>query len=88
MIIIRFRVSFVIESFSSLRRRVWSEYYAKVSKHLEDRITDVKRSSVHRLVSTEMGRIAEQVTYDFYKDEGLEEYEYLATVERTAANYG
>ncbi|MFR0613658.1 hypothetical protein ACLUXJ_04695 [Lactobacillus porci] len=40
------------------------------------------------MVSTEMGRIAEQVTYDFYKDEGLEEYEYLAAVERTAANYG
>ena len=44
-------------------------------------MADVKKSSVHRLVATEMGHIAEQATYDFYKDEGLEEYEYLATLE-------
>lgn len=64
-----------------LRGILLGESYAKVSKRLEDRMTDVKKSSVHRLVSTEMGHIAEQATYDFYKDEGLEEYEYLAALE-------
>lgn len=43
-------------------------------------MADAKKSSVHRLMATEMGHIAEQATYDFYKDEGLEEYEYLATL--------
>lgn len=64
-----------------LRGILLGESYAKVSKRLEDRMTNVKKSSVHRLVATEMGHIAEQATYDFYKDEGLEEYEYLATLE-------
>ncbi|MFR0540080.1 minor capsid protein [Lactobacillus delbrueckii] len=64
-----------------LRGILLGESYAKVSKRMEDRMADVKKSSVHRLVSTEMGHIAEQATYDFYKDEGLEEYEYLATLE-------
>lgn len=64
-----------------LRGILLGESYAKVSKRLEDRMADVKKSSVHRLVSTEMGHIAEQATYDFYQDEGLEEYEYLATLE-------
>lgn len=64
-----------------LRGILLGESYAKVSKRLEDRMADIKKSSVHRLVSTEMGHIAEQATYDFYKDEGLEEYEYLATLE-------
>lgn len=64
-----------------LRGILLGESYAKVSKRLEDRMADVKKSSVHRLVATEMGHIAEQATYDFYKDEGLEEYEYLATLE-------
>lgn len=64
-----------------LRGILLGESYAKVSKRMEDRMADVKKSSVHRLVSTEMGHIAEQATYDFYKDEGLKEYEYLATLE-------
>ncbi|WP_289932660.1 minor capsid protein [Lactobacillus delbrueckii] len=64
-----------------LRGILLGESYAKVSKRLEDRMTEVKKSSVHRLVFTEMGHIAEQATYDFYKDEGLEDYEYLATLE-------
>ena len=64
-----------------LRGILLGESYAKVSKRMEDRMADVKKSSVHRLVSTEMGHIAEQATYDFYRDEGLKEYEYLATLE-------
>ena len=64
-----------------LRGVLLGESYAKVSKRIEDRMADVKKSSVHRLVATEMGHIAEQATCDFYKDEGLEEYEYLATLE-------
>lgn len=53
----------------------------KVVRMMRDRFQKVSERDLHRLVITEMGHAAEEATAQFYKDSGIEQYQYLATLE-------
>ena len=64
-----------------LRGTVLGHSHQQVFKMMRQRIKDVEDYQLHRLVITEMGHIAEVATADAYKEEGVEKYQYLATLE-------
>lgn len=64
-----------------LRGTVLGHSHQQVFKMMRQRIKDVEDYQLHRLVITEMGHIAETATADAYKEEGVEKYQYLATLE-------
>lgn len=64
-----------------LRGTVLGHSHQQVFKMMRQRIKDVEDYQLHRLVITEMGHIAEAATADAYKEEGVEKYQYLATLE-------
>lgn len=64
-----------------LRGTVLGHSHEQVFKMMRQRIKDVEDYQLHRLVITEMGHIAETATADAYKEEGVEKYQYLATLE-------
>ncbi|WP_201308089.1 minor capsid protein [Companilactobacillus farciminis] len=53
----------------------------RVTKMFQQRFEGIRRHQIHRLVITEMGHIAEQATSKAYEESGIEEYEYMATLE-------
>jgi SPP1 gp7 family putative phage head morphogenesis protein len=64
-----------------LRGTVLGHSHQQVFKMMRQRLRDVEDYQLHRLVITEMGHIAEEATADAYKEEGVEKYQYLATLE-------
>lgn len=64
-----------------LRGTVLGHSHERVFKMMRQRIRDVEDYQLHRLVITEMGHIAETATAQAYKEEGVEQYQYLATLE-------
>ncbi|MCX8721332.1 MULTISPECIES: minor capsid protein [unclassified Lactobacillus] len=64
-----------------LRGTVLGHSHEQVFQMMRQRIKDVEDYQLHRLVITEMGHIAETATADAYKEEGVEKYQYLATLE-------
>lgn len=64
-----------------LRGTVLGHSHQQVFKMMRQRIKDVEDYQLHRLVITEMGHIAEIATAEAYKEEGVEQYQYLATLE-------
>lgn len=64
-----------------LRGTVLGRSHEQVFKMMQQRIRDVEDYQLHRLVITEMGHIAEVATADAYKEEGVDKYQYLATLE-------
>ena len=55
--------------------------YNRVERMLRDKFKGIVKSNIHRLVVTEMGHVAEEATAKFYEDSGIEQYQYLATLE-------
>lgn len=53
----------------------------RITKMFQQRFEGIRRHQIHRLVITEMGHIAEQATSKAYEESGIEEYEYMATLE-------
>lgn len=53
----------------------------KLTKQVNTVIKNYSETNLHRLINTEYGHIAEQATLDSYKETGVEQYEYLATLE-------
>ncbi len=53
----------------------------RITKMFQQRFESIRRHQIHRLVITEMGHIAEQATSKAYEESGIEEYEYMATLE-------
>lgn len=53
----------------------------KVAKRLSEQFKDFQYKYWHRLVQSEMAHVAEQATLQTYEEDGIDEYEYLATLE-------
>ena len=64
-----------------LRGSVLGHSNEQIFKMMRQRLKDVEDYQLHRLVITEMGHVAEEATADAYKEEGVEQYQYLATLE-------
>lgn len=64
-----------------LRGVLLGSSYQKLEQGLRDRFKAVQKSSVHRLVITELGHAAEEATKQYYKDDKVTQYKYLATLE-------
>ncbi|WP_147441012.1 MULTISPECIES: minor capsid protein, partial [unclassified Lactobacillus] len=64
-----------------LRGTVLGHSHQQVFKMMRQRLRDVEDYQLHRLVITEMGHIAEEATAQAYKEECVEKYQYLATLE-------
>jgi len=54
---------------------------SKISNMLHARFQDVSKKDIHRLVFSELGHISEEATAKAYEESGVEEYEYMATLE-------
>lgn len=54
---------------------------SKISNMLHARFQDVSKKDIHRLVFSELGHISEEATAKGYEESGVEEYEYMATLE-------
>lgn len=54
----------------------------RLVKMVQGRFVDVSRSNIQRLVHTEMAHNSEEATYEGYLEDGVEEYEYMATLEK------
>ena len=64
-----------------LRGSVLGHSHEQIFKMMRQRLKDVEDYQLHRLIITEMGHVAETATADAYKEEGVEQYQYLATLE-------
>ena len=64
-----------------LRGSVLGHSNEQIFKMMRQRLKDVEDYQLHRLIITEMGHVAEEATADAYKEEGIEQYQYLATLE-------
>ncbi|MBC6360565.1 minor capsid protein [Lactobacillus apis] len=64
-----------------LRGSVLGHSHEQIFKMMRQRLKDVEDYQLHRLIITEMGHVAETATADAYKEEGVERYQYLATLE-------
>ena len=64
-----------------LRGSVLGHSNEQIFKMMRQRLKDVEDYQLHRLVITEMGHVAETATAEAYKEEGIEQYQYLATLE-------
>ena len=64
-----------------LRSSVLGHSNEQIFKMMRQRLKDVEDYQLHRLVITEMGHVAETATAEAYKEEGVEQYQYLATLE-------
>lgn len=53
----------------------------KASQLFHAKFQDFKKSNVHRLVTSEMGHIAEEAAAKGYEENEIERYEYMATLE-------
>ncbi len=53
----------------------------KMAKQLAERYANFKKVDWHRLVHTEMAHVTETATFQSYEDDGIEKYEYMATLE-------
>lgn len=53
----------------------------KVARMMHTQFQDVQRNKVHNLVTSEMGHMAEEATAKSYEESGIDEYEYMATLE-------
>ena len=64
-----------------LRGTVLGHSHEQIFKMMRQRLKDVEEYQLHRLVITEMGHVAETATAEAYREEGVEQYQYLATLE-------
>ena len=64
-----------------LRGSVLGHSHEQIFKMMRQRMKDVEDYQLHRLIITEMGHVAETATANAYKEEGVEQYQYLATLE-------
>lgn len=64
-----------------LRGSVLGHSHEQIFKMMRQRLKGVEDYQLHRLIITEMGHVAETATADAYKEEGVEQYHYLATLE-------
>ena len=64
-----------------LRGSVLGHSHEQIFKMMRQRLKDVEDYQLHRLIITEMGHVAETATADAYIEEGVEQYQYLATLE-------
>ena len=64
-----------------LRGSVLGHSHEQIFKMMRQRLKDVEDYQLHRLIITEMGHVAETATADAYKEEGVEQYQYLTTLE-------
>lgn len=53
----------------------------KVARMMHAQFQDVQRNKIHNLVTSEMGHMAEEATAKSYEESGIDEYEYMATLE-------
>ena len=64
-----------------LRGSVLGHSHEQIFKMMRQRLKDVEDYQLHRLIITEMGHVAETATAEAYKEEGVDQYQYLATLE-------
>ena len=64
-----------------LRGSVLGHSNEQIFKMMRQRLKDVEDYQLHRLIITEMGHVTETATAQAYKEEGVEQYQYLATLE-------
>ena len=64
-----------------LRGSVLGHSHEQIFKMMRQRLKDVEDYQLHRLIITEMGHVAETATANAYREEGVEQYQYLATLE-------
>ena len=64
-----------------LRGSVLGHSNEQIFKMMRQRLKDVEDYQLHRLIITEMGHVAETATDEAYKEEGVDQYQYLATLE-------
>lgn len=67
---------------SMLRNALTGASFSKMTRDFNVRFDGVRREHINRLVLTELGHVQEQATAAAYKDQDVEEYEYMATFER------
>lgn len=53
----------------------------KASQLFHAKFQDFKKSNVHRLITSEMGHVAEEAAARSYEENEIEQYEYMATLE-------
>lgn len=53
----------------------------KITSMLHEQFTNIKKSDVHRLVISELSHVTEEATAQSYEESGIDEYEYMATLE-------
>ncbi|MCL0319374.1 minor capsid protein [Apilactobacillus xinyiensis] len=66
---------------SLLRNTLIGSNYHKVEQDFRQRFTGMQSKNIHRLVISEMGHIQEMASADVYAAQGVEKYEYVATLE-------
>ena len=64
-----------------LRGSVLGHSHEQIFKMMRQRLKDVEDYQLHRLIITEMGHVAETATAQAYKEEEVDQYQYLATLE-------
>lgn len=66
---------------SMLRNALTGASYQKINKDFRERFDGVKSKHIHRLVVTELGHVHEEASAKAYENQGVERYQYLATLE-------
>ena len=64
-----------------LRGSVLGHSHEQIFKMMRQRLKDIEDYQLHRLIITEMGHVAETATAQAYKEEEVDQYQYLATLE-------
>lgn len=66
---------------SILRGSLMGYHPSKISRMMHAEFQDVNKKEIHRLITTEFGHINEEATAKGYEESGIEQYEYMATLE-------
>ncbi|WP_283679941.1 minor capsid protein [Lentilactobacillus sp. Marseille-Q4993] len=66
---------------SILRGSLLGYSHQRIERMFHARFNDIKRKDIHRLIITEMSHVQEEATFKGYEEQGLEKYEYMATLE-------
>lgn len=66
---------------SILRGSLMGYHPSKISRMMHAKFQDVSKKDIHRLVTTEFGHVNEEATAQGYEESGIDEYQYMATLE-------
>lgn len=66
---------------AALKGTILGTSASKIARDMQGIFEGVKKNQIHRLVNSELGHIQEEATAKAYQEDGIEQYEYLATLE-------